>query len=348
MTERTSHTIDWLRFPLIAAVVLLHSGENGVTGPDAYSTLCIILSHGIMKIAVPCFFLISGFLFFGKLEEWSTEVWKGKVKARVKTLLVPYFLWNVIAFVAGYLYGLLRASANGWELTSIADALAQSGGLNMFWASMMGCPVNYPLWFLRDLIIFVAITPAIFWLVKTLRLPGIAVLFVACWLPCSRDLEGFFYFALGAWMRVESKDPVELFSRFKWWSYALATILLIAIALTYREHHLAYEFIKYAFVASGVCATFCFASMLLDNGLVKMRPWLAQASFFVYCSHAVLILHDISNFIVLHLLPDTVGMACVGLFLRAALAIGICLGIYWCMSKVAPRTLAILTGGRKQ
>lgn len=348
MTERTSHTIEWLRFPLIAAVVLLHSGENGVTGPDLYSILCTVLSHGVLKIAVPCFFLISGYLFFGGLREWSTQVWERKIKRRVHTLLIPYLLWNVIAFVAAYLYGLLRASANGWELTSIADALAQGGGLNMFWASMMGCPVNYPLWFLRDLIIFVALTPAIFWLIKNTKLPGLLIMFLAFWLFRSRDLEGLFYFCLGAWMRIEGKDPLDIFSKGKWWSYAISAILLVAIALTYRGHHVAYEYIKYAFVAAGVCATFCFASMLLDNGLVKVHPWLARASFFVYCSHAVLILHDISNYIVLHLLPGSVGMACVGLFLRAALAIGICLGLYWLMERMTPRTLALLTGGRKR
>lgn len=348
MTERTSHTIEWLRFPLIAAVVLLHSGENGVTGPDLYSTLCTVLSHGILKIAVPCFFLISGFLFFGGLEEWNTPRWKEKIRRRCRTLLIPYLLWNIIAFVVGYLYGLLRASVNGWALTSVTDALAQVGWINMFWGCTLGCPVDYPLWFLRDLIIFVAITPAVFWLVKKTKIPGLVVMFLAFWPCCSRDLEGLFYFCLGAWMRIETKDPLDIFLKGKWWSYAISTILLVAIALTYREHHLVYEFIKYAFVASGVCATFCFASMLLDNGLVKMRPWLAKASFFVYCSHAVLILHDISNFIVLHLLPDTVAMACVGLFLRAALAIGICLGLYWLMERMTPRTLAILTGGRKQ
>lgn len=214
----------------------------------------------------------------------------------------------------------------------------------MFFAGRDGSPIDYPLWFLRDLIMIVIVSPIIFYFVKRIGFPGVVMLFFLC-MPF--DLESLFYFTV-AWMRIESKDPVELFSRFKWWSYALATILLVAIALTYREHHVAYGFIKYAFVAAGVCASFCFASTLLDNGVAKVRPWLAQASFFVYCSHAVLILHDISNYIVLHLLPGTVGMACVGLFLRAALAIGICLGLYWLMERMTPRTLALLTGGRKR
>lgn len=348
MTERTSHTFEWLRFPLIAAVVLLHSGENGVTGTDLYSTLCLLLSHGLLRIAVPCFFLISGFLFFGGLEEWNTPRWKEKIRRRCRTLLIPYLLWNIIAFVVGYLYGLLRASVNGWALTSVTDALAQVGWINMFWGCTLGCPVDYPLWFLRDLIIFVALTPAIFWVVKKFRLPGLLLLFAAFWLTRSRDFEGLFYFMLGAWMRIESKDPLEIFSKWKWWSYVLTAVLLVAIAFTYREHQLAYGFIKYAFVAAGVCATFCLSATLLDAGIARPTPWLARASFFVYCSHAVLILHDISNFIVLHLLPDTVAMACVGLFLRAALAIGICLGLYWLMERMTPRTLALLTGGRKR
>ena len=155
-TPLQSKVIDWLRFPLAAAVVLLHTGESttGFYGPDFYSTLCIVLSQGICRIAVPCFFFFSGFLFFSRLEEWDTGVWLGKIRKRGRTLLLPYILWNVLALLVGVGYGWLRSRFNPEVIpVSLLDTLRQNGWLNIFWTSTWGCPIDYPLWFIRDLIV---------------------------------------------------------------------------------------------------------------------------------------------------------------------------------------------------
>ena len=74
---------------------------------------------------------------------------------------------------------------------------------------------------------------------------------------------------------------------------------------------------------------------------------LASASFFVYASHAILILLDIAHYITLHLLPFTsVAGLCIVLFVKTGLAIAICLGLYWALRKIVPRTLGVLTGNR--
>ena len=101
-----SKTIEWLRFFCIGAVVLLHSVGNPLEGKDfisyrygPYDAIRILFSEGLCWVAVPIFFLISGYLFFVKLEEWRTDVWVDKLKRRVKTLLIPYLLCNTIAIV---------------------------------------------------------------------------------------------------------------------------------------------------------------------------------------------------------------------------------------------------------
>ena len=114
ITSRQSQVIDWLRFPLAAAVVLLHAGESttGLYDMDFSGTLRIVLSQGICRIAVPCFFLFSGFLFFTKLRDWDTQVWLDKIRKRGRTLLVPFLLWNVLALLVGFGYGWLRSRIN--------------------------------------------------------------------------------------------------------------------------------------------------------------------------------------------------------------------------------------------
>ena len=84
---QTSKVIDSLRFPMAVLVVLIHSYMTGV------GLVGKLLYDVITRVAVPTFFLISGFLFYKRLEQWKWDVWKIKVKKRVWTLVVPYFVW---------------------------------------------------------------------------------------------------------------------------------------------------------------------------------------------------------------------------------------------------------------
>ena len=59
--------------------------------------------------AVPLFFAISGFLFFQKLETWSWPVWKQKIRSRVRTLLIPFIIFNAICALS-----LLCISLKNW------------------------------------------------------------------------------------------------------------------------------------------------------------------------------------------------------------------------------------------
>ena len=70
-----SNTINFLRFPLTVAVVYIHfnisrkgisvHGLNyGTDNPDWYTFIINLFSSVIASIAVPLFFLISGYLFF--------------------------------------------------------------------------------------------------------------------------------------------------------------------------------------------------------------------------------------------------------------------------------------------
>lgn len=350
ITSRQSQVIDWLRFPLAAAVVLLHAGESttGLYDMDFSGTLRIALSQGICRIAVPCFFFFSGFLFFTKLRDWDTQVWLDKIRKRGRTLLVPFLLWNVLALLVGFGYGWLRSRVNPVIVPeSLLETLQSNGWLNIFWASTYGCPVDYPLWFIRDLILFVAATPLVWLLVTKCRIWGVSVLFVIFGLTGSRDLEGLFYFVLGAYFQLEAVDFLQVFARAKWPAYLLSLAGIVLIARTYREDPQAYRYIKYLFVLCGTVSVVNLAAGLLDSGRVHINAFLSSSSFFVYASHAILILHDFAHYITLHLLPFTsVAGKCLVLFVKAGLAVVICLALFAGMKKWTPKTLGVLTGNR--
>jgi fucose 4-O-acetylase-like acetyltransferase len=105
--NETSTRIDMLRFPLIVGVVFIHcyqitmtmaQGSIGTAHSAAWAdSVRFFISQGVARVAVPLFFLISGYLFFQG--QWSWGKYGSKLRRRADTLLVPFLFWNVLALV---------------------------------------------------------------------------------------------------------------------------------------------------------------------------------------------------------------------------------------------------------
>jgi surface polysaccharide O-acyltransferase-like enzyme len=111
----------------------------------------------VLVIAVPMFFFISGILFFRTFD--IKGLWD-KWKKRVFTILIPYIIWCTLY----YLYFVLctnipaiKGLMNGVEGETVKLSFGE-------WASWLWVNKYYTLWFLQYLIVFIAITPII-WLV---------------------------------------------------------------------------------------------------------------------------------------------------------------------------------------
>ena len=95
LNELQSRTIDWLRFPLIICVIFIHNAQLKLDAPYPLITsdtislslladyIRIWISWVATHIAVPCFFVISGFLFFLKTPDLTRDIYKSKIKKRV-------------------------------------------------------------------------------------------------------------------------------------------------------------------------------------------------------------------------------------------------------------------------
>lgn len=102
MNPVLSHSVSQLRFPLAVLVVFGHANIlqfpiNGVSSNfDVIQYPIILFCKIIFDPAVPLFFLISGLLFFWNVDSFSKNEYKRKIKKRIKTLLLPYLVWNLI------------------------------------------------------------------------------------------------------------------------------------------------------------------------------------------------------------------------------------------------------------
>ena len=172
-TQLQSSTIDLLRFPLAIMVIFIHMNPkvinfleadfNLISGHGIYNLIGIVCSHTLTSIAVPTFFLISGFLFFVNFPKWSWEGYRSKLKSRLKTLVIPYFLWNAIPFiliVISMLAGiLLKGNSTDGVYTFITEKswhifydCHEWGTTRINWLGenlRMTGPLDLPLWFLR-------------------------------------------------------------------------------------------------------------------------------------------------------------------------------------------------------
>ena len=84
-----SPTINQLRLPLIVLITFAHSYSGVRTGWtlwdggwDTYEMLKLVVSETLVKIAMPTFFVMSGYLYFVNVTEWNAKIYWNKLRRR--------------------------------------------------------------------------------------------------------------------------------------------------------------------------------------------------------------------------------------------------------------------------
>lgn len=187
-----SQKLKVLSLFLIVLVVYIHSyyleAENG--HPIALSVQRICGGNGLSCIANPLFFTISGFLFFNGIshvKDCMNKIWK-----RMRTLLIPYILWNCI-FLLWYIL-LQNIPGIGGFINSDMMSKIFGGSIIRGLYELLITPAAFQLWFLRDLIIMVICSPLLYLMCKYMKWWTPILFFLL--LPWVQ-LSGVPYFTLG-------------------------------------------------------------------------------------------------------------------------------------------------------
>lgn len=364
-----SKTVDWLRFPCAVLVVMIHaftflpqfSEEMGVG-----QLIGVLFSKVICRVAVPIFFLISSFFFYKKLEIWDWSIYKDKLKRRFVSLVIPYLLWNVVMILYILITYLISCILNhGISTYNILEYFSDRGGYLMFWncarygiddtsINLIGMkvfqdapPINYPLWFVRDLIVLNCLSPLFYFIVKHLKAIGLILLYLIYVINIRIPIdgispEGCFYYGLGCYLCINHKNIVLFFSNYKRVSYLLASIFMVICLFTYgSQFHLLF---RRLFTLFGVSSSFCITSAFLKAGKIKVRPLLTESSFVIFASHTIGILP--LTYIVLNLFFTNDSFYLLKYFLSTAFTVTTVLIIFSLAKKFIPRTINVLTGLR--
>ena len=353
-----SKTIEWLRFFCVVAVVLIHSVGSPLDGNEvisfrygAYDTIRILFSEGLCRVAVPIFFLISGYLFFVRLEEWDRNIWLKKIKKRVRTLLVPYLIWNCIAICISLLTLYTKFIIKGGESPDMVAWYNGIGGLRAFWDSGVGgLPINYPLWFIRDLMVVVILTPLVFQYVKKTGIIGLIMLYLVYVLDFKVKISGFsseglFFFSLGAFFAIHDIDFSILFKKHWIPAMVLACPLVAVMVLTYGCNNDLWGYACRLFTLVGTVSTIGIVALLFEKQRIKKHPLLSNSTFLVYAAHGIIVL-PIMKFILGKILPSNQLGLIIRYFMAPFMTVAILVLCYNYLSKWMPKMTAILTGGR--
>lgn len=141
-----------------------------------------------------------------------------KLRKRAQTLLLPYLFWNGALVGLHLLIELLFPSMLSGEAKPVLDN-GWCDWWDIFWAREpsepggMPMPINYPLWFIRDLMVLVVFSPLVYAMVRYLRQYALALLGFL-WLiydgVSSPGLSptAWFFFSLGAFYSVHRRNFV--------------------------------------------------------------------------------------------------------------------------------------------
>ncbi|MCF2593600.1 acyltransferase family protein [Bacteroides caecigallinarum] len=285
-----------------------------------------------------------------KTESFDCNTYSQKLKKRSRTLLIPYLFWNLVVVL---LYYLTQTFLSG--LTSGENLLIKEytwiNWLKVFWdGNKIGgdMPINYPLWFVRDLMVVIVISPIVYFCVKHLKIIFVITLGLLWILGIWFTLPGFsitalFFFSYGAYYTINKKNFIRIHNSFPLYSFVLYIIIAICDLLTRQ-----YDWHKYVHsigILVGLSAIVSFVAYGIAKQKLHPNHFLSNSSFFIYVYHGMPLAFLI-KFSVKVLQPQT-DAGLIMLYLVCPLItilLGLC--IYSVLIKYLPKFTAIITGGR--
>ena len=205
MTTYFSDKIKIVSFISIILVFYSHSDfhdyPHEILGMSLNHYLQDFISKIIGRCAVPMFFTISGFLYFLHTEEGLYSILM-KMKKRIKTILIPFFIAS-LAYPSLFLIISYFPLSTNFINNDILSPLKGKETLEvikvLFVDSGTGQPLAFHLWFLRDLIGIVMISPLLYGIKKYIPIRGAFLLcfLLACLFFQTTFFSSVFWFMFG-------------------------------------------------------------------------------------------------------------------------------------------------------
>ena len=291
--QTLSSRINLMRILLIGGIVFVHVPYDAQTSPfftgafGLFDWLRVFLGESLFRIGVPCLSAISGYLLFRR--GYAGFDYGKTLRTKATTVLTPFLLWNLGLLLAvlliqsvslgiGYFPDLWRASPR--------DLL--SHGL-----ALEGFPVNLPLYFLRDLLVCILLSPILAYLVRRAPVATCAALFILAVLPgvtigIVLKKSILFSFTFGMALALHGRDTRAL-DRYRLLgaagTLALAALLAIGLYGTGPQYPLWLDLARNILSILGALGVWLLSGMLIETRFGRTLAGTGSLSFWIFCGH---------------------------------------------------------------
>ena len=342
--------VYWLTFLFSVLVIWVHSFNAELYLGNTAAAVRVdeiekVLGEWLGQIAVPGFFMVSSYLFYRGFA-WSKL--KGKWRSRIRSLVLPYLLWNGLYYI-GYVT-VTRIPA----LTGVVGKEPVPFGAGRLLDALVNYTYNPVFWYLFQLILLVALAPIIYGVMRN-NVTGITALAVMLfglwrnWSTAPLNLDALFYTCTAAFVSlhrdswggfVEGKEemgrslPVLAVP-------ALGIPLAILWYLGQPGRVLAgLPLLTVCWRLWGVCAAVLAVKLA---HLPPAREWMKH-NFFLYAIHFAWV--RLCNKAGAMVLPESPASALAVYLVMPALMVAVSAGIGSFMRKACPGVYEMLSGGR--
>lgn len=363
MNKYLSLKIKIISFIAIIMVVFLHcynfqdnflvSTTIITEGLNIATYIEYFLCNGLTRVAVPIFFMISGYLFFLTFK-CSLSGYFSKIKSRFLSLAVPYIIWTLISIgICCLLWGVDIMPVNDMK------ANLESGGLLQVFLS----PPNFQFWFIIQLIIYVIFSPVIYLLIKfkPTRIVYLLVLFCMWFMDngipsiglISIVTEAIFFFSIGAYLAITNKKDMILKEKEKntviittaIWILILAVKTFMCATFSPDADTKIILVLYKLSIPIGIFSTWFGLDHIIKNEkFTKKVLSLAPHTFFIFCFHEPLL-----DFVIqysIYNISTSISFSLISYFVYPTITIILAIIVSKILMKYVPVIHNILTGSR--
>lgn len=334
MNQYLSNKIKNISFILTILVVILHAYniENNI---NIVSFIQSFISKGIATIAVPIFFMISGYLFFYEFEP-TLNNWIKKYKKRFKTLFIPFIIWCTGWMIILYIIQLIPIGKN-----LFTNMVLSEFSFREILKYTYIYPIPFQLWYISALIECVIISPIIYYLIKKIGPISGYILFILWILSILKYPIALF--SIGAYLSIRDINLELKVSKLTY-----RTILILFIILTGVKTYLSYFDVSYINFLGNIVILLGVLSIWIGydrhSNLWNKSFDITKYGIFIYFFHEPL------QSVIIRILFKILGYSKIShLFiyiLSPAIVIYISINIAKFMNRHMRSSYAILTGGR--
>ncbi len=385
MDKLTSKTITDLRLPLAIMVVFIHTAwglDNCIvnwvhlSGVDFYNITRIACSSIISPIAVPTFFLISGFLFFAKATTVDWNFYKKQWSKRIHTLLIPYLIWNIGFAVVLTCREVFAVFVKGQPVSTLYEYLSSVCTLNILWnwcswgggdhnvfgqiVNVTTGPILGSLWNISDLMVVIILTPLLYWLIRKTKglivaAFGVMWLFSVNIMIQKGIITALCFFSIGSSFAIYQREFAGVCLKWAKISVPIWLALICASVYMFGTNASAMSVIVHTQVVIGM---FAFVGIIAHRAqaeketshsrMARIVEYAADNTFFIYAAHNAFGLQTTRKILALvfSIFPVNPIFMTIHYLLTPFLAIAICLIALYVLSRLFPRFTNVMIGQR--